>query len=114
MVFLQSKSVFDTRLEHGRLQHGDYVLDSSLWRSVDEVPTTTLAMLHIAGLEHEDADLCVWFSDVKADVAFNVGQSFVERNRLAAGRKLRELCLDDAVGKDGDIVEACSKDTDNQ
>ncbi len=43
-----------------------------------------------------------------------VGQSFVERNRLAAGRKLRELFLDDVVGKVGDIVEACSKDTDNQ
>ncbi len=71
-------------------------------------------MLHITGLEHEDADSCVWFSGVKADVAFNVGQSFVERNRLAAGRKLREICLDDVVGKIGDIVEACSKGTDNQ
>ncbi len=70
MVLLQSKSVFDSRLEHGRLQHGDDVLYSSVRRSVDEVPTTTLAMLHIAGLEHEDADLCVVFSDVKADVAF--------------------------------------------
>ncbi len=33
-------------------------------------------------MEHEDADLCVWFSDVKGDVAFNVGQSFVERYSL--------------------------------
>ncbi len=73
-----------------------------------------LAMLHIAGLEHEDADLCFWFSDFKADVTFDVGQSFFERNRLAAGRKLRELCLDDVVGKVGNIVQACSKDTDNQ
>ncbi len=70
MVLLQSKSVFDARLERGRLQHGDDVLDSSLRRSVDEVPTTTLAMLHITGWEHEDADSCVGFSDVKADVAF--------------------------------------------
>ncbi len=32
VVLLQSKSVFDTRLERGRLQHGDDVLDSSLRR----------------------------------------------------------------------------------
>ncbi len=71
-------------------------------------------MLHIAGLDHEDADLCVWFSDVKADVAFNVGQIFVERNRLAAGIKLRQFCLDDVVGKVRDIAQACFNDTDNQ
>ncbi len=71
-------------------------------------------MLHITGLEHDKADSCVGFSDVKADIAFNIGQSFVERNRLAAGRKLRELCLDDFVGNVGDIFEACSKYTDNQ
>ncbi len=113
MVLLQSKSVFDTRLELRRLQHGYNVLYSSLRRSVDEIPTVTLAMLHITGLGDENADSCVGFSDVKADVAFNLGQSFVERNRLAAGRKLLELRLDDVVGKVGDIVEARSKDTDN-
>ncbi len=45
-------------------------------------------------------------------IAFDVGQSFIERNGLAAGSKLRELCLDDAVRKVVDIVEACSKHTD--
>ncbi len=70
MVLLKSKSVFDTRLERGRLHHGDDVLDSSLRRNVDEIPTTTLAIPHITGLKHEDADACVWFSDVKADVSF--------------------------------------------
>ncbi len=62
----------------------------------------------------KNADLCVWLNNVKADVAFNVGQIFFERNRLAAGRKLRELCLDYVVGKLGDIIEACSKVTYNQ
>ncbi len=57
----------------------DDVLDSSLRRSADEVPTATLAMLHITGLEHENANSRVGFSDIKADVAFNVGQCFVER-----------------------------------
>ncbi len=32
-------------------------------------------MLHIAGLEHEDADFCVWFSDVKADVSFTSAEA---------------------------------------
>ncbi len=34
----------------------DDVLDSSLRRSADEVPTATIAMLHITGLEHENAN----------------------------------------------------------
>ncbi len=104
MVLLQSNSVFDTRLEHGRLQLGDYVLDISLWRSVDEVPTTTLAMLHIAGLEHEDADFCVWFSDFKADVRLTSAEASSNETGLLPEEKLRELCLDDVRGKVGDIV----------
>ncbi len=113
--FFSSRRASSTRdFEHGRLQHGDYVLDSSLWRSVDEVPTTTLAMLHIAGLEHEDADLCVWFSDVKANVAFTSAKASSNETGLLPEKKLRELCLDDVVGKVGDIVQAFSKDTDNQ
>ncbi len=51
------------------------------------------------------------FSDVKADVAISVGKSFVERNRLAVGKTLRELRFDDAFSKVGDIVEARSEDT---
>ncbi len=98
MVLLQSKSVFDTRLEHGRLQHGDDVLDGSLRRSADEFQTTTLSMLHITGLEHENANSSVGFRYIKADVTFIVGHSFDEQNRLAAGRNLRELLLDDVVG----------------
>ncbi len=53
--------------------------------------------------------ICASGSATQGGRAFNVGQSFVERNRLAAGRKLRELCLDDVVGKVGDIVEAFPK-----
>ncbi len=113
-VIPQSKSVLDTRLERGRLQNGDDVLERSLRRSVDEIPTTTLAMLHVTGLGQKEADSCVQLSDIKAEAALNARRSFVERNRLASGSKPPELCLNDAVGKVGCIVEACSEDTDNK
>ncbi len=103
MVLLQSKSVFDTRIESGRLQHSDYVLERSL-RRIGEIPTTTLVMLNITGPDQENADSCVGFSDVKADDAIKVGQSFVGRSRLVAGRKFSELCLDNVVDKGEDIV----------
>ncbi len=51
---------------------------------------------------------------IRASDSATSRRSFVERNTLAAERKLRELCLDNVVGKIGDIVEACSKDTDDK
>ncbi len=54
IVLLKPKIVFDTRLEWWRLKHGDVVLDSGLGCDADE--TTTLSMLYITGLEHEDSD----------------------------------------------------------
>ncbi len=59
MGAFHSKSVFNAGLERGRLQHGNDVLESSLRRSVDEIPSRTPAMLHITFLERENTDSCV-------------------------------------------------------
>ncbi len=64
IVFVESKSVFDTRLECWRLEHGEDVLNSGLGCGVGQVPTTTLAMLYITGFEHKNSDAGVRFSGV--------------------------------------------------
>ncbi len=82
-------------------------------RSVDEVPNTTLAMLHITGLEHENANSCVGFSDIKADVRLTSAKaSSNETGLLPEESSLSFALMMSSVRSE--IVQACSKDTDSQ
>ncbi len=71
-------------------------------------------MLHITGLEHEDADSCVGFSDVKADVRLTSAKASSNETGLLPEESSVSFALIMSSVRSETIVEACSKDTDNQ